>query len=183
MSGSIHHNAFDQWGCAPGEGKWGLVFMIVWIAGCGGSGKPAGEAEAKLPVAELQERLKSPDTRDRLGAVHGLRRHGSSAVAAVPDLIRLLRDDPDLQVRQGAALALGDIGPQAAVAVPELIRVMQKETDAPLRRQAAGALGKIGAAAQAALPALRQVIQDGPPIVRQAAEEAIKSIQASLPRK
>jgi HEAT repeat protein len=167
------HNASRHRCCA---GCSGLLTLLL-LAGCSSASRPAGEAEAKLSVSELTDRLKSDDVQKRLGAVHGLRRHGSDAAPALSELLRLLKHDSEISIRQGAAQALGEIGPAAASAVPELIRVMLNETDAPLRRQAAAALGKLGAAAKPALPALRQILQSGPPIVKQAAEESVKKIE------
>lgn len=153
---------------------WGLG--LLGFSGCS-SERPAGEAEAKLSVAQLREKLQSNKVSDRLGAALGLRNRGSQASEAVPDLIKVMRSDNDAGVRQSAAQALGET--RSAEAVPALMDILAKETDAALRRQAAAALGKIGASAQKALSLLQQMSNTGPPIVRPAAREAIELIRSS----
>jgi HEAT repeat protein len=126
-------------------------------------------------VAELQALLADPDPGQRAVAAHGLSRHGPAARDAVPQLARLL-GDPDAQVRVGAATALAAVGPEAVAAVPQLTSALGAG-EAGLRRQAALALGKIGPGARAALPALEKLRRDETHIVRQAAEEAVRSIR------
>jgi HEAT repeat protein len=183
MKGFVHDNAPVHRCCAVTAGFviWSVLLLSLGVF-CGCGRKPAGEREAHLSVAELQQRLQEKDAEVRLGAVQGLRRHGAEAAAAVPDLAKSLADE-DVRVGQAAALALGDIGPPAASAVPALTDVVAKGTNDALRRQAAAALGKIGPDAKSALPVLRSAAQNGSQIVRTAAREAIQQIQRAPVKK
>jgi HEAT repeat protein len=79
--------------------------------------------------------------------------------------------------RWRAAQALGAMGPEAREAVPELSRAL-KSDDAMLRAEAATALGHMGPAARPAVPALKELLTDKHPPVRDAAENALKAINA-----
>jgi HEAT repeat protein len=124
---------------------------------------------------------------------------------ALPALIAHLRHR-DPFVRGEAALALGWIGPAAASAVPALMDALRPtrasawriaplpaaetpatpitppqvtpSADETSRSYAAQALGRIGPAAASAVPALTQALTDTNEQVRQAAEQALRQIQA-----
>jgi HEAT repeat protein len=106
-----------------------------------------------------------------LAAAAALGELGSKAKAAVPVLVRALKD-PHVHIRKLAALALGDIGPDAKLAVPALSEALN-DKHADVRRRAAVALGEIGGGA----PALRQAMQDADEGVRTAAGAALKGMR------
>lgn len=72
-------------------------------------------------------------------AVHAIALKGRSAVAAVPELIRMLETEQDAGLRRKLAWSLGQLqGPKAAEALAQLA---QTDSDASVRRQAADELG------------------------------------------
>jgi HEAT repeat protein len=80
---------------------------------------------------------------------------GTDGKPAVPELVRLLRDN-DSGVWTTAAWCLASIGPAAEPAVPDLIKVFERENNAGYAPLAAAyALGQIGPSAQAAIPSLK----------------------------
>jgi len=93
---------------------------------------------------------------------------------ALPALLATLQDT-DSGVRAWAAQDISDMGAGAASAVPHL-RAMLHTTDAGSRSTACRALGRIGASARGALPDLHGALSDSSPEVRQAARDAIASI-------
>jgi len=149
-----------------------VILLLAWAAGCSPASPPAPEGKS---VPELLELLGDGQPTRRAQAAYALGQQGPEAHAAVPELARALRDD-DLRVRIEAAKALGQIGPAAAPAVPALVDTLS-HPDAALRRQTAMSLGRIGPEASKALPALEKARRDEAPIVRQAAEEAIRNIR------
>jgi hypothetical protein len=103
-----------------------------------------------LVVPEMIDLLASESAGDRLEAIGRLNAIGPPAKAAVPALMRRLREDDDHTVRQYAAEALGRIGAMATDALPDLQRAL--EDDDPRVRQAAkDALWRIDPETQEAL--------------------------------
>jgi HEAT repeat protein len=102
------------------------------------------------------------------------RRHQGKTAAMWLDQ---LKTSPSATERWRAARALGAMGPEAREAVPELSRAL-KDDDAMLRAEAAIALGHMGPAAQPAVPALKDLLTDKHLPVRDAAESALKAINA-----
>jgi HEAT repeat protein len=88
-----------------------------------------------------------------------------------------LKTSPSATERWRAARALGMMGPEARGAVPELSRAL-KDDDPMLRAEAASALGQMGPAARPAVPALKELLTDKHLPVRDAAENALKAINA-----
>jgi hypothetical protein len=134
-------------------------------------GGPAVMSEAQYqdhPVSYWLKLLEGGDEPAQQDAVQALSGMGQ---AAVPELIKALKDD-DWQVRNQAAVALGAIGPEAKAAVPALVEVLQDE-DKYFRSHAATALGKIGREATAAIPALRKALKDKDEDVRRDAAAAL----------
>jgi HEAT repeat protein len=93
---------------------------------------------------------------------------------ALPALLDALQDS-DPGVRAWAAQDISDMGAAAATAVPRL-RAMLQRPDAESRGTACRALGEIGSGARSALPDLQRALGDSSPEVRQAAHDAIVSI-------
>lgn len=84
----------------------GLVVAIV--AGCGESAPPAADL-SKTPWLDPQaqiEGLRSSDFRVRGLSAFNLGNLGAAAVAAVPELERLAKNDANEKVRENAAEAL-----------------------------------------------------------------------------
>ena len=123
----------------------------IWICGCETQGQTDREQKVERLIKELQDQ----DVR-----VHAAWTLGSiGLVDAVPDLIKLLRDqDAGGFVRAIAAWALGSIG--SADAVPALTQALQ---DPEVRGDATEALVQIG---KDAVPALVQALQDQNEYVR-----------------
>ena len=111
----------------------------------------------------------------RLAAAVALGRIGPESRAAVPDLVRALRD-PDARVRSETAQALGAIGPAAGAAVAELVRMMSRDADDEVADLAAEALGRIGAAA---VPAVSEILRGRDPDAR---IRAVKALGAAGPK-
>lgn len=121
----------------------------------------------------------------------------SVRLAARGSLVRMARTSPAIFDRYAEAAAspgpvarrvalidaLGRLGEAAAPAVPALL-VALREGTAEVREEAARSLGRIGAdAADALLPLRRVAAWDRSQGVRDAAEQAIKSIRRSLERR
>lgn len=102
---------------------------------------------------------------------------GPNAVAAVPTLTRLLRDE-HVAVRQRAAVALGTVGAGSTVTVPALVRALG-DPDHDVRAAAAGALEHIGPAASTAVgPLVSLMNNDRIGWVRLRAAAALGAIHA-----
>ncbi len=128
----------------------------------------------------------------RIAAIQAISAFGPNAAAALPDLIKALKDsDPD--VRRFAAMAIGLIGPPAGAAVPELILLLQQSVKPrrttisadsaiglrqpmTIQYMAAKALGKIGPEARAAVPYLIKLLDDRDMMLRWAAAGALGEI-------
>ncbi len=104
---------------------------------------------------------------------------GESAAAAVPNLMRALRD-PDNGVCALAAEALGQMGESADGAIPALMRSL-KHISPEVRRSAAEAMGKMGGAAAVARPALEEAAADENGGVRSQAIRALGEIGGPTP--
>jgi HEAT repeat protein len=114
-----------------------------------------GETGAALP--SLRKALADPDADLRWVVAEAIGQFGTSAAAAVPDLVARLQDAP---VRAAVLDALGRIGPAAKEAVPALLPVLRESS--PLRFAAALALARIGGeGARAAVPHLLPGLKSG----------------------
>ncbi|MEZ2278868.1 MAG: HEAT repeat domain-containing protein [Microcoleus sp.] len=109
-----------------------------------------------------------------------LKKVGAEAQAAVPEIIRLLKDS-DAGVRGSAASVLGNIGAEAKTAVPQLVPLL-KDSDENVRSSTASALGNIGAEAKAeaktAVPQLVPLLKDSDENVRSSTASALGNIGA-----
>jgi HEAT repeat protein len=119
----------------------------------------------------------------RIAAIQALGSFGREAAAAVPQLVRALRDK-DSRVRWFAAEALGLIGPDAKAGVPALVEALRSRDvatgkrddameDGPIRLIAALGLGKIGPEARAAIPELIAALSGPDSRVRGEAAQAL----------
>jgi hypothetical protein len=108
----------------------------------------------------------------RLNAAAVVGRWGQLAKDAVPELVRLLRDDV---ADSNAALSLGQIGPDAREAIPALITAVEEQ-----RPMAATALGMMGPTAGVARPILREVAANGPEWQRREVRLALRRIGENL---
>jgi HEAT repeat protein len=110
-------------------------------------------------VPALLEGLKDKEGVVRASCARVLSRIGPDAKAAVPALIRTLREPKeDPLVRECVAEALGSIGPAAREAADALHELLDDEDDCS--RAAAFALVAVGADAKAAVPELRRALKD-----------------------
>jgi HEAT repeat protein len=133
---------------------------------------------ATATVNELIAGLKSPDVLKRRQAASALGHRGSLAVAAVPALVAVLKDDPVPTVRSQAAAALGGIGILAKAAVPDLLNAL-KDGDALVRETAAEALADIRVDAPKVVPALVALLSDKEIDVRCAAAASLGDFGAA----
>jgi HEAT repeat protein len=101
---------------------------------------------------------------------------GPCAREAVPFLLELLADEDHI-VREVAIRALGQI--RSPDSIPALMLILQDEKHT-LRLEAASALGGIGSEAREAVPTLRQMMTHRSPLVRRAAETAVRQIDPSV---
>ncbi len=107
----------------------GLVCGVLVLGGCGGSTEQAG------PLTQTPEEVARPSVMamcktltesrnalapaNHIGLIKRLAQFGSSAVAAVPTLEKMSKDDPDEGIRKAATEALAAIqGGGAAPATP-----------------------------------------------------------------
>jgi hypothetical protein len=112
-----------------------------------------------------------PSAMIRLNAAAVVGQWGAAARPAVPQLVRLLKDD---EADSNAALSLGLIGAGAREAIPALILAVREE-----RPLAATALGMMGPRARAARPTLRAAAQLGPDWLRLESLHALKRIETA----
>ncbi len=136
----------------------------------------AAAALPELVAAMHDEKL---PTEARWNAARTIGKIGPNAVSAVQDLIDEM-DDPEDTIREHAAEAIGDIGPVAAeLGVPALRKVLT-DRYVKVRRDAVRSLGYIGADARPAAEDMLRLLKDPEPIVREAAEKALKIVAPEL---
>lgn len=86
--------------------------------------------------------LSKPDVSCRYHAAENLAKLGSKAKRAIPELLRVLRDDRNALVRKSAVFALGEIGSE--LVVPGLQRAAKWDEDSFVRKQAMQTLDEMG---------------------------------------
>ncbi|MGH7226133.1 MAG: HEAT repeat domain-containing protein, partial [Gemmataceae bacterium] len=113
-------------------------------------------------VQTMIKNLSDPDYRVRLGAVDVLETLGDRAEAAIPALVKALRDSNKF-VRWGAARTLGRLAPrQAEEVVPGLVALLNDREDIGVREKGVlPALQEYGVHAKQAVPHLARVINRG----------------------
>jgi len=105
-------------------------------------------------------------------ACQGFEILGAQASDAVPDMIRLFKNDADPQAQWMTALAIGGIGPAASNAIPALLPALNS-TNFILRRNTLEALGKIHSQPDLVVPQLVRALDDQDGSVKVAAFAAI----------
>ncbi len=134
------------------------------------------------PVAldDLLDRLASADSRTRAETSWPLGKLGAGAAAALPAVVRQLRDDHDPDARWGAAWCVGRIGSAASGAVEEVVSAVRLDPDPDVRAQAARALGRIGIASDEVVDALTSALEDaGASLLREEALAALAGLGAA----
>jgi len=126
----------------------------------------------------LAAALDDPDAQVRYWAAWGLTRFESGLEPVAAQLVAALAD-PLVGVRRFAVVSLGRIG-RPAVA-PLIAALSAKEADK--RQWAAMALERIGKPAEPAVKRLRQLAEDREPMVRYAAEMALRRISGDSTRR
>lgn len=147
----------------------GEVGERLFLAAFGGLDAPAGQAVARLAMAELPELRGLGHTNEvvRTEAAEALGLLDDRRIVVVGPLIAALHDESH-DVRQAAATALWKLGD--SIAVPPLLAALQDE-DKWVRRAAVGALGKLGHSR--AVEPLTAALQDRDHNVRQTAALAL----------
>jgi hypothetical protein len=138
-------------------------------------------------VPALAEALEDGELFVRMNAAIALFRLREQARPAIPALIKAIDDEENdtnlgafsFTIQEIATLALGRTG--ASESVSPLLAVLSADVSEEKRRAAARALGEVGANAGPAVPQLRAMLQDGDPLVREVAEEALKNIEGDIP--
>jgi HEAT repeat protein len=171
-----------RWSAARSLGRFGHPAAVTPLLASLEGDRPIPvdvvvEAIAQIracPVAVLRQGLRSRSAPVRTASVDLLGRF--QALAAGPEVIRLLSEDPSIEVRRRAAQALGRMGsPRATDAlVASLV-----EGPAAVHAQVVWALGEIGG--PEAEPALRTALTAPSRQVQEAAAAALDAIQASGP--
>jgi HEAT repeat protein len=134
--------------------------------------KLLGSVPNKEAVQALAGALEDPDAAVAEQAAVGLRGVGPAASAAVPALVKRLKDPPSEAFREAAVTALGSIGPKAAAAAPLLVEQLRRQ-GAPVktRRAAVIALGRLGPGAKTAVQTLIDALAD-----RELEQDAVEAL-------
>lgn len=108
------------------------------------------------PLNEWLRDLNDTDPSIRDGAVRAMVFFGREGRAALPQLLRILREDSDTGLRSNAAITIGLIGADdrdIPTTVPVLVKALT-DHQSIVRYQVATALGRWGTHASSAIPAL-----------------------------
>ncbi len=168
-----------RWAAARGLGRLGHATALSPLLACleGPHALPADvvvsavSGISQCPIAVLRQGSRSSSVPIRAVTVELLGRF--QALAAVDEVIKILRSDPSSEVRARAAQCLGRLGSPRAV---EPLLACLDTSPTPVRFQALWALGEIGAVE--ALPVLRATLL-GPS--RQMSEVAATGLAALGP--
>ncbi len=134
-------------------------------------------SRAAPAIPALIETLSAKDWEIRTAAIASLGHIGTQSRRALPNLIRLVREDKHKEVRRGAAIALTRIAADLEDVLPA-IREALRDSDPVVRQGIAEALGSLGGRAVAVVADLQLLLDDAKPSVRKAAASAIKRIGA-----
>ncbi len=124
----------------------------------------------------------------RMNAATALARLGSAARAAIPALAVAIRDEANqtnlgrfhVTIQEQAAIALGRASAGSAEGVRPLTDILEGEHTEELRAAAARGLGEIGEQARVAIPLLTPLLAEPNPLLRESAENALRSLGADL---
>src|SRR5262245_40779630 len=132
---------------------------------------------AAAPATDmLVKSIASKDAGERESALYALRKIGPNAKTAVPALLKRMTDDNSFDA-DAAAWALSRIAPKDGPVTAAVVAKLRKgvsNTDEQARLEAIDALSDMGAASQARAELERAAKEDGSPMVRSAAEAALK---------
>jgi HEAT repeat protein len=132
--------------------------------------------ETLIRIAELTEKLKSPNSFEQFTAVISLGQMGKSAKSTIPQLQPLLQD-PNLRLRGMVANALVRIGASAKIVMPSLVALLKvPDLDPDILTWAAYDVGLLGSSATAAVPDLAALLKNPEERVRGYAAEALGKI-------
>jgi len=151
-----------------------LALGMDYEQACEGLITRGPSAEAAVPA--LIGALADSDAEVRGRAAEALGKFKGKARSAVPGLCARLKDT-DSWVRNRACFSLGYIGDERAV--PALIDTLRKQGETE-RVAAICGLGLIGPEAGSASPYLRELSNNADKEIREAANEALSSIQKGL---
>lgn len=174
----------------PSAEKTLPVFLGPAPLGIGPMGSAKGWALGQMgrpAIDALRRLIANPEpTTTCVGGLNHVSIMGTSAVALIPDIVKLLRSvDPgkatqnDCFIARAAAQALGSMGAEAGQAVPALMAwlkadcVWHKMDAAAARMGTARALGRIGPSAAAAVPLMIKVLKSSDKGTRYCAAEAL----------
>ncbi len=127
-------------------------------------------------VPALIEALRSDIEHKRASAAWVLHGFSSDAGDAIPELIRMSREDTD-ELRGLAFLALRAISPTDDRVIERLGEAIGSDESSAVRIVAIRLAGSLGPSARRAAPALARAVQDSDPEVREAANEALNRLQ------
>ena len=119
------------------------------------------------PLRQWIAEAESPDLAVRRQAIRTLGKLGPPAAAAVPAVVKAIRD-PDPEARLDAVIALVQIDAEAKRSVPELARALKDPTSG-VRSAAAFALAKLAPGDPSVIPALTEALGDSRVQIRQLA--------------
>ncbi len=139
------------------------------VEGCAAAADVLGLWGHEAGISILLKTIDAPSAELRLHTVEALGRIGD--LAAVSQLLRVLRNDPHIWVRRHAAQALGLI--QDLRAVPDLIEALEEDLY-PVQAGAADALGRLPCSASR--EALRRATKSEHAVVRWHAARALGKI-------
>ena len=127
---------------------------------------------ADLALVQLSGALRDSDRVVRSNAAGALGSTREKARMAIPQLLKLVRDDPYSEVRAGAADVLGKIDP-ANREVWNALNSALRDRSWRVRRSAADALGEIGAGAKLAVPNLSLALENKNSTLRSSAAKTL----------
>ena len=153
---------------------WLLAQAVRWSA-------TARLAEVVTPLFPARIRapgygiaLSSQNEAVRQEAAEALELMGPEAQAAVPKLVKALKDR-EAETRRAALDALARMGDKAREATPQIVAALRDRNE-QVRVAAVEALARIRARADVAVPALKERLDDAAAAVRRAARAALEKM-------
>jgi HEAT repeat protein len=142
---------------------------------------------SRAAVPQLAQALADQELYVRHNAALALLALGTEARPAVPALLDAFKDKANktnlrkfnLTIQETVAVTLGHASAGDGQAVPALLEALKSADRDEMNLCIVRALGEIGAPARPALPQLRPFLRSNRPELQQAAEDAVKKIEAS----